>query len=153
MKKSKYFFITFFMIIIASIIIYMCSYNKKDINDISNSNLSKNTNTESQVELENDDSNTINQKEEIAKNKIDSIIEDNNHSETEISTFSTDILDDSPGRLTNIRITCDILNDNIVESGQTFSFNEIVGQPSATRGYQEAPIIVDGDHETGIGGR
>ena len=153
MKKSRYFFITFFIIIVVSIVVYICNYNRKNVNDINNSDPTMKANVELQSGLEDDNSNTIDKKEELVKNKIDSIIEDNNHSETEISTFSTEILDDSPGRLTNIRITCDLLNDNIVEPSQTFSFNEIVGQPSASRGYQEASIIVDGDHETGIGGR
>ena len=72
--------------------------------------------------------------------------------ETQISNISTPILDDSSGRVENSRITCNILNDTIINPGETFSFNEHVGQPSAERGYKEASIIVDGEHETGIGG-
>lgn len=72
--------------------------------------------------------------------------------ETEISNFATNILDDTPGRLTNISITCSTLNNTIIHAGETFSFNEVVGKPTADRGYQEAKIIVDHEAEMGIGG-
>lgn len=72
--------------------------------------------------------------------------------ETLLSTFSTEIKDKSPGRLENIRITCGIINNTIINPNETFSFNNIVGQPSSARGYKEATIIIDGEHETGIGG-
>lgn len=73
--------------------------------------------------------------------------------ETQISTFSTKILDDSPGRVTNIRITCGILNETVINPGDTFSFNAIVGKPTAERGYQEAKIIINHKTEKGLGGR
>lgn len=62
------------------------------------------------------------------------------------------IKDNAPGRLTNIRITCNALNGIIINPRQTFSFNEIVGKPTAEKGYQEAKIIIDHKTETGIGG-
>lgn len=72
--------------------------------------------------------------------------------EKEISSFSTEIKDDSEGRLTNIQITCSLINNTVLAPGDTFSFNDTVGQPTTSRGYQEATIIIDGEHETGIGG-
>lgn len=72
--------------------------------------------------------------------------------EKELSTFSTEIKDNSEGRLTNIQITCSLINDTIISPGDTFSFNDIVGQPTSERGYKEATIIIDGEHERGIGG-
>ena len=72
--------------------------------------------------------------------------------EEELATFSTEIKDDSQGRLTNINISCSVLNNTIVKAGEEFSFNDIVGKPSSEKGYQEATIIVDGEHEKGIGG-
>ena len=71
--------------------------------------------------------------------------------EEEISSFSTKILDDSPGRLTNISITCSIINDTIIHNGETFSFNDIVGEPTTDRGYQEAKVIIHHKAEKGIG--
>lgn len=91
--------------------------------------------------------------EENAENRIANILEGQNEvAETEISSFQTEILDDTPGRLTNISITCSTLNNTIVKAGETFSFNETIGKPSAERGYQEAKIIVDHEAELGIGG-
>lgn len=71
--------------------------------------------------------------------------------ETEISTYSTTILDRAAGRLTNIRLTCNTLNNFILNPGDTFSFNSVVGEPTSQKGYQEAKIIVDHHSETGIG--
>lgn len=70
----------------------------------------------------------------------------------EISSYSTTIKDKSSGRLVNIRLTCDILNGRVINPGDTFSFNEIVGQPTVERGYQEATVIINHETEKGIGG-
>lgn len=72
--------------------------------------------------------------------------------EEEISSYSTVIKDNSAGRLTNIAITCSTLNNTIVHSKETFSFNKVVGQPTAEKGYQEASVIIDHKTEKGIGG-
>ena len=77
---------------------------------------------------------------------------ENINKEKEISSFSTTIKDQEPGRLTNITLTCSTLNNTIVEAGSTFSFNEVIGQPTTERGYQEASIIIDHKTERGIGG-
>ena len=95
--------------------------------------------------------------EENAENRIANILESQNEvkeevTETEISAFQTEILDDTPARLNNISITCSTLNNTIIQAGQTFSFNETVGKPTAERGYQKAKIIVDHKAELGIGG-
>lgn len=70
----------------------------------------------------------------------------------EIAGFSTQIKDKAPGRLNNIRITCNTLNNTIINPGETFSFNEIVGQPTTKKGYMEAHIIVNDKITNGIGG-
>ena len=96
---------------------------------------------------------STNVNEENAENRIANILESQSQvTETEISSFQTKILDDTPGRLNNISITCSTLNNTIVKAGETFSFNETVGKPSSERGYQEAKIIVDHKAELGIGG-
>lgn len=74
------------------------------------------------------------------------------HSETEISTYSTTIKDNSSGRLVNIRLTCNALNGTIVNPGEIFSFNDVVGEPTVEKGYQEATIIINHESEKGIGG-
>lgn len=83
---------------------------------------------------------------------LNSIEETSTISESIISTFSTDIKDNSAGRLTNISITCNTLNGTIIEPNNTFSFNNIVGEPTTEKGYQEASVIIDHHTATGIGG-
>lgn len=61
-----------------------------------------------------------------------------------ISSFSTNILDKSSGRQTNISITCSTLNGTIVKPGETFSFCDTVGKATTEKGYKEAKVF-DGD--------
>lgn len=72
--------------------------------------------------------------------------------EAEVASYSTIIKDKSSGRLTNIQITCSTLNGTIIEPGETFSFCQTVGKPTAERGYQEASVIINHKTEKGIGG-
>lgn len=72
--------------------------------------------------------------------------------ETLLSTFSTPIKSAPAGRLTNIRITSEKLDGYVIENGKTFSFNQVVGKPTAAEGYQEAEVIIDGKFEQAIGG-
>lgn len=112
-------------------------------------------------EISNSSSNAVSHdvNQEIAENRISNIIEHSNEivpdatTETEISSYSTTIKDRAEGRLTNINITCNTLNNTVIRNGSTFSFNEIVGKPTAERGYQEASVIIDHKTEKGIGGR
>ncbi|MCI8468260.1 MAG: VanW family protein [Eggerthellaceae bacterium] len=55
-------------------------------------------------------------------------------------------------RAENIRLAADAIDGTVVEPGATFSFNEVVGDSSAERGYQEAPVIRDGQVALGDGG-
>jgi len=102
---------------------------------------------------------STNVNEEIAENRLSHLIENSNEilqnttSETEIATYSTTIRDKSAGRLTNISITCNTLNNTIVPNGSTFSFNETIGKPTVEKGYQEASVIINHKTEKGIGGR
>lgn len=72
--------------------------------------------------------------------------------EEEISSFSTKIIDKDDNRDTNMKLTCNEINDTIVKNGEEFSFNKIAGNPTPDRGYKEAGIIVKGKLEKGYGG-
>lgn len=93
-----------------------------------------------------------------AENRVSNIIKNKNEilnnisNEKELSSYSTIIKDNAAGRLTNINITCNILNNTIIKSNETFSFNNIVGKPTAERGYKEANVIINNKTEKGIGG-
>jgi len=72
--------------------------------------------------------------------------------EVELSNFSTPLKAKPAGRLNNIHITCDIVDEYVIGNGKTFSFNQVVGQPTAARGYQEADVIINGETQKAIGG-
>lgn len=55
-------------------------------------------------------------------------------------------------RNNNIRQACDNMNGTILNPGDTFSFNEIVGQRTAENGFKEATVILGGQYEQGLGG-
>lgn len=56
------------------------------------------------------------------------------------------------GRTHNIHLAASSINGMIMKPNDVFSFNDVVGFRSAERGYQEAPVIVGGKMEPGIGG-
>lgn len=72
--------------------------------------------------------------------------------ETEIASFSTEILVDDDNRDTNLELTASKINGIVVKNEETFSFNDTVGNPTPDRGYEKAAIIVDGKKEKGYGG-
>lgn len=64
----------------------------------------------------------------------------------------TPILDASPGRLENIRLTAALINNAAIGPGQEFSFNRRTGEPTADRGFQPATVFVDGGDGEEVGG-
>lgn len=155
MKKYSFLICIIIAIIIIALIVFFINKNNNKNNENNNYNTQTNTSTQRT-------STNVNQ--EMAENRIANIIEnqneilgniaDNNSSTTnnEISSYSTELKDKSEGRLVNIGITCSKLNGTIVHPGETFSFNQVVGKPTAEKGYQEASVIIDHKTEKGIGG-
>lgn len=91
-----------------------------------NDNKQSNETTTEQMEtniIVNDNTTQKNVKE-IKHNAIES-------NEITISEFSTQIYNKEEERQTNIRITCKKLNGFIVEKGETFSFESVVGKATA----------------------
>ena len=72
--------------------------------------------------------------------------------ETSIASFSTPLTSGSPNRITNIKLTCNKINGLILENGETFSFNQIVGPCTAEEGYLKAEIFVNKKIEYALGG-
>lgn len=69
-----------------------------------------------------------------------------------VSQFSTTFPRGQVSRNTNIRLAAAKLNGLILMPGEVVSFNQTVGQRTAKAGYREAPVLVYGRHDTGIGG-
>lgn len=146
MKKN----IIWVILIIIILLIIGFFLFKNSNNKIYNNN---NLNLSNFNDLETTDTNILK-----AENRVSNIIKNKNEilnnisSEKELSSYSTIIKDNAAGRLTNINITCNILNNTIIKSNETFSFNNIVGKPTEERGYKEATVIINNKTEKGIGG-
>jgi vancomycin resistance protein YoaR len=52
----------------------------------------------------------------------------------------------------NVELSTKAIDHIVVMPGETFSFNQTVGQRTIERGYREAKIIVKGEYSEGIGG-
>jgi vancomycin resistance protein YoaR len=55
-------------------------------------------------------------------------------------------------RNNNIKKACAYMNGYILKPGKEFSFNKVVGQRTAARGFKEATVIAGGQYEQGLGG-
>ena len=59
----------------------------------------------------------------------------------------------NPPRTENLRLACKAINGTILNPGDVFSFNEVVGERTKAKGYQDAIIFAEGgDSEDGTGG-
>lgn len=66
---------------------------------------------------------------------------------------STTIYDSTNlNRSTNINIACEKINGTVIEPGETFSFNKIVGERTTKNGFKEALIYNGGEVDYGLGG-
>ncbi len=94
-------------------------------------------------------SNLINSIREVNIIQTNEYLEDNK--ETELSVFSTPLSGDE-NRINNISLSCNTINGTKLKNGETFSFNDIIGQPTADKGYKEADVIIDTTLTKGLGG-
>lgn len=69
-----------------------------------------------------------------------------------IGEFSTIFNPKVEGRSHNIARAAKSINGTLIMPGEEFSFNETTGPASAEQGYQEAPVIINGEFSTGVGG-
>jgi vancomycin resistance protein YoaR len=57
-----------------------------------------------------------------------------------------------PNRIHNVQLVAHLIDDHVIAPGETFSFNETTGDRSADKGFREAPVIINGELQTGLGG-
>lgn len=69
-----------------------------------------------------------------------------------ISSYSTNFATSAAGRVTNIELSTKAINGLLLMPGDSFSFNEIVGERTKARGYKEAGVIINNKIESGLGG-
>jgi hypothetical protein len=58
----------------------------------------------------------------------------------------------TPGRLNNVQLVAKLIDGTLIAPGQTFSFNGTTGERTAAKGFQEAPVIINGELQNGLGG-
>jgi vancomycin resistance protein YoaR len=56
------------------------------------------------------------------------------------------------GRLHNVQLVARLIDGTLVAPGATFSFNDTTGERSAEKGFEDAPVIINGELQNGIGG-
>ena len=57
-----------------------------------------------------------------------------------------------PSRLHNVALVAKLIDGALIAPGATFSFNSTTGERTAEKGFQEAPVIINGELQTGLGG-
>ncbi len=55
-------------------------------------------------------------------------------------------------RIHNVRLVASMVDGALIAPGATFSFNGTTGERSADKGFLEAPVIINGELQTGLGG-
>ena len=71
---------------------------------------------------------------------------------TVLGRFSTQFNSSVPGRTTNVKLATNRTSDILIMPGETFSFNQNTLKRTKANGYQDAPVIVQGVIQEGIGG-
>lgn len=63
------------------------------------------------------------------------------NAETVIAVFETKIIDKSENRLHNLKLASSMIDGYVLKPGETFSFNEIVGEANEERGFKKAIVL------------
>ncbi len=69
-----------------------------------------------------------------------------------IGAYTTYFRSSNKNRMHNIALAVRAIDSHVVLPGETFSFNQVVGERTREKGYKEAPVIVSGELSEGIGG-
>jgi vancomycin resistance protein YoaR len=57
-----------------------------------------------------------------------------------------------PNRIHNVQLVSHLVDKHVIAPGETFSFNGTTGARTEDRGFLEAPVIINGELKTGLGG-
>ena len=57
-----------------------------------------------------------------------------------------------PNRIHNVQLVAHLIDGKLIAPGATFSFNDATGARTAAKGFLEAPVIINGELSTGLGG-
>ena len=68
-----------------------------------------------------------------------------------VSSYTT-VFGGIPNRIHNVELVAHLVDNKLIAPGATFSFNRTTGERNAAKGFLEAPVIVNGELTTGLGG-
>jgi vancomycin resistance protein YoaR len=68
-----------------------------------------------------------------------------------VATYET-FYGGEPNRIHNVQLVAHLVDGKLIAPGTTFSFNRATGERSAAKGFLEAPVIINGELQTGLGG-
>jgi vancomycin resistance protein YoaR len=57
-----------------------------------------------------------------------------------------------PNRIHNVQLVAHLIDKHFIRPGEEFSFNKTTGVRDASKGFLEAPVIINGELQTGLGG-
>ena len=67
-------------------------------------------------------------------------------------SFTTEMGDSSSNRIHNVHLMADLIDGTVIEPGETFSYNKVVGPRTAERGFLEGQMIIGSLVLPSIGG-
>jgi vancomycin resistance protein YoaR len=70
---------------------------------------------------------------------------------TRVGRYET-IYGGDPNRIHNVQLVARLIDGKLIAPGATFSFNGATGARTADKGFREAPVIINGELTTGLGG-
>jgi vancomycin resistance protein YoaR len=68
-----------------------------------------------------------------------------------VSSYTT-IYGGDANRVHNVQLVARLIDGTLVAPGHVFSFNGTTGERNASKGFLEAPVIINGELQTGLGG-
>jgi vancomycin resistance protein YoaR len=73
------------------------------------------------------------------------------HISAQVSGYTTEF-GGVPNRIHNVQLVAHLVDGKLIAPGSTFSFNKTTGERNAEKGFLVAPVIVNGELTTGLGG-
>ena len=70
---------------------------------------------------------------------------------TRVGQYET-IYGGDPNRIHNVQLVARLIDGKLIAPGATFSFNQATGARTADKGFREAPVIINGEVTSGLGG-
>jgi vancomycin resistance protein YoaR len=68
-----------------------------------------------------------------------------------VGTYET-IYGGDPNRIHNVQLVAHLIDGKLIAPGTTFSFNGTTGERTVEKGFLQAPVIINGELQTGLGG-